>query len=119
MVAHKIGVICKSCGERTEVEDEYIPGIRATEMGAFYKPLGKQLADVVNVVWQKALSCEIRVAGKPTSTEVTICSFTTTRPPIEVRARSPNVPAIEHAHIPLQKPAPKVLDTLNTVPGCA
>jgi hypothetical protein len=47
-----------------EVEDEYIPGVRATEMVVFYTPAGKQFADVVNVVWQKALTCGNPVCGK-------------------------------------------------------
>jgi hypothetical protein len=64
VVAHKIGVICKSCGEKIEIEDEYIPGVRATEMAVFYKPLGKKFADVVNVAWQKSLTCGNPDCGK-------------------------------------------------------
>jgi hypothetical protein len=57
VVAHKVGVICKSCGQRIEVEDQYIPGVRATEAAVFYMPVGKKFADVVDVVWQTALTC--------------------------------------------------------------
>jgi hypothetical protein len=57
VVAHKVGVICNSCGERIEVEDEYIPGVRASEMAVFYKPVRAVFADAVNVAWQKTLTC--------------------------------------------------------------
>lgn len=57
VVTHKVGVICKSCGERIEIDDDYISGVRATEMAVFYKPLGAKFSDAVNVAWQKALTC--------------------------------------------------------------
>jgi len=64
VVAHKVGVICKSCGERIEVEDQYIAGVPATEMAVFYTPVRKSFAAVVNVVWQKTLTCGNPDCGK-------------------------------------------------------
>jgi predicted RNA-binding Zn-ribbon protein involved in translation (DUF1610 family) len=58
MVAHKVGVICRSCGERIEIEDEYIRGVRAADMAAaLYKPIGKTPPDFVAVAWEKAVTC--------------------------------------------------------------
>jgi hypothetical protein len=55
----KIGVICKNCGERIPIEDEYIPGIRGAEMAAsLYQPGGGRTLDSVNRAWQKTLLCE-------------------------------------------------------------
>ena len=62
VVGRKVGVVCKSCGEEIEVEDPYIPGVRAAEMAAFYKPI--TVANVVNEVWQKTLTCENPDCGK-------------------------------------------------------
>ena len=58
VVAHKVGVICRSCGERIEIEDEYIRGVRAADMAAaLYKPIGKSPPDFVTVAWQETLTC--------------------------------------------------------------
>jgi|CZKX01.1.fsa_nt_gi hypothetical protein len=58
MVAHKVGVICRSCGEGIEIEDEYIRGVRAADMAAaLYKPIGKTPPDFVTMAWQEALTC--------------------------------------------------------------
>jgi hypothetical protein len=57
-VAHKVGVICKNCGERIEVEDGYIPGIRGVEVAASLYHLGaERTIDFVNRAWQKTLIC--------------------------------------------------------------
>ena len=54
----KVGVVCKDCGERIEVEDEYIPGIRGTEMAArLYQPVAGRIVDFVNRAWRKTLVC--------------------------------------------------------------
>jgi hypothetical protein len=49
VVAHKVGVICKSFGERIEVEDEYIRGVRATEMVVFYS----RVSSLKFILWKK------------------------------------------------------------------
>lgn len=57
-MAQRIGVNCKSCGERIEIEDEYIPGIRGSEMAAMlYQPVGKRTLDFADKAWQKTLTC--------------------------------------------------------------
>ena len=59
VVARKAGVICKSCAERIEVEDGYIPGIRGAEVAArLYQPIGGRSVDFVNRAWQTTLTCE-------------------------------------------------------------
>src|SRR6478672_11000233 len=59
VVPYRVGVICKSCGSGIEVDDEYIQGIRATEMAAaLYKPAGRTFSDFVNVAWHETLTCE-------------------------------------------------------------
>jgi hypothetical protein len=58
MVAQKIGVICRNCEEKIEVEDEYVPGIRGAELAAgLYQPLVGRVLDVVNAGWRKTLTC--------------------------------------------------------------
>jgi hypothetical protein len=65
VVAYKVGVICRSCGRRIEIEDEYIPGIRAREMAAaFYKPVAEKFADYANTAWQQILTCGNPDCGK-------------------------------------------------------
>jgi hypothetical protein len=60
VVAYRVGVICKSCRRRIEI-DEDIRGVRAIEMAAaLYKPIGKTFPDFVNVTWRETLTC-----GKP------------------------------------------------------
>jgi hypothetical protein len=57
-VARKAGVICKSCGEGIEVEDEYIPGIRGAEVAAsLYRSIGGRNVDFVNRAWHTTLIC--------------------------------------------------------------
>ncbi len=64
VVAYRVGVICKSCRWKIEVEDEYIRGVRATEMAAaLYKPSGKGFPDFVDA-WQKTLTCGNPDCGK-------------------------------------------------------
>jgi hypothetical protein len=64
-VAYKVGVICRSCGRRIEIEDEYIPGISAMEMAAaFYKPVAEKFADFASVAWQQILTCGNPDCGK-------------------------------------------------------
>jgi hypothetical protein len=58
VVAYRVGVICKSCQQPIEIEDEYIRGVRAIEMAtALYQPIGKNRPDFVNVAWQETLTC--------------------------------------------------------------
>ena len=58
-MAHKIGVICKNCGERIQIEDEYIPGIRGTDIAAsLYQMAGERTLDFVNRTWQETLICQ-------------------------------------------------------------
>jgi hypothetical protein len=65
VVAYKVGVICRSCGRRIEIEDEYIRGVRAVEMAAvFYKPVAEKFADFASVAWQQTLSCGNPGCGK-------------------------------------------------------
>jgi hypothetical protein len=65
VVAYRVGVICRSCRQRIEIEDEYIQGVRAIEMAAaLYKPIGKSFPDLVNVAWQEALTCGNPHCGK-------------------------------------------------------
>ncbi len=62
---YKVGVICRSCGWRIEIEDEYIQGIRATEMaGALYKAGVEKFADFANVAWRRILTCGNPDCGK-------------------------------------------------------
>jgi hypothetical protein len=59
VVAKKIGVRCENCGERIQIEDEYIPGIRGAEISArLYQPVAVRTLDLVNTAWQKRLTCE-------------------------------------------------------------
>lgn len=65
VVAYRVGVICKSCRWRIEIEDAYIRGAPAREMAAaFYQPAGENFADVVNVAWQETLTCVNPNCGK-------------------------------------------------------
>jgi len=58
-VALKAGVNCKSCGERIEVQDEYIPGISGSEAAAgLYQPIVGRSVDLVNRSWHTALICD-------------------------------------------------------------
>ena len=58
-MAHKIGVVCKNCGQKIQIEDEYIPGIRGTEIAAsLYQPVGGRSVDFANGAWRKTLTCE-------------------------------------------------------------
>jgi hypothetical protein len=58
VVAFRVGVICRSCRRRIEIEDEYIRGVRAVEMAeALYKPMGKSFPDLANVAWQRTITC--------------------------------------------------------------
>lgn len=55
----KIGVNCKSCGERIPVEDEYVPGIGAAPLAASFYQIGtRENSASVNQVRRKSLSCE-------------------------------------------------------------
>jgi hypothetical protein len=63
VVAQKPGVLCKSCGEGIEVDDDYLPGIRGAEMAAsFYQhfsmPVKGNLVDSAIRPWQKTLTCD-------------------------------------------------------------
>jgi hypothetical protein len=65
VVAYRVGVSCKSCRRRIEIEDEYIRGVAAREMAAaLYKPIGKNVPDFVSVAWQEALTCGNPDCGK-------------------------------------------------------
>ncbi len=65
VVAYRVGVICKSCGGRIEIEDEYIPGVSAIEMAAaMYKRSGKGSPDFVKAAWQETLTCGHPDCGK-------------------------------------------------------
>lgn len=58
---YRVGVTCKGCGEKVEVEDEYIPGIRAKDLAAtLYQPISGRIVDFVNREWRKTLICENR-----------------------------------------------------------
>ena len=57
-VAYRIGVICRNCGGRIDVEGEYIQGLPARQMAAaLYQPIGRSFPDFVNVAWQETLTC--------------------------------------------------------------
>lgn len=56
VVVYRVGVICRRCGSKIEIEDEYVAGVRAAEMAALYQPAGRK-SDVVNTAWQKTLTC--------------------------------------------------------------
>ena len=57
-VARKAGVICKSCGDGIEVEDEYIPGMQGTGVAAsWYQPSRAKSVDFVNRAWRTTLLC--------------------------------------------------------------
>jgi hypothetical protein len=59
VVSYRVGVICRTCQRSIEVDDEYIQGIRATEMAAaLYKSNGRTFPDLTNAAWQKTLTCE-------------------------------------------------------------
>jgi hypothetical protein len=80
-VAQKIGVICKSCGERIQIDDEYIPGIRGAEIAAsLYQPVAGRNLDFVNRAWQKTLICENPDCRQTHEYTAAICNFTMTRP---------------------------------------
>ena len=65
VVAYRVGVICRDCRGRIEVEDEYIRGVRAIEMAAaLYKPIAKNSPDFVNAAWQGTLTCGNPDCGK-------------------------------------------------------
>lgn len=58
-MARKIGVICKNCGQRIPVEDEYVPGIRAVPLAiSLYQPGTGGRPDSASRVWRKSLNCE-------------------------------------------------------------
>jgi hypothetical protein len=58
VVAYKVGVICRSCGNRLEIHDEYIRGIPAPEMAAsLYKLDVEKHADFAKAAWQETLTC--------------------------------------------------------------
>src|SRR5580693_3179455 len=57
-VTYRIGVICRNCGARIDVEGEYIQGLPARQMAAaLYQPIGRSFPDLVNVGWQETLAC--------------------------------------------------------------
>jgi hypothetical protein len=63
MVALKAGVLCTSCGQGIEVDDDYLPGIRGAQMAAslykhFSKPAEGKIVDSAIRLWQKTLTCE-------------------------------------------------------------
>jgi hypothetical protein len=65
VVAYKVGVICRSCGWKIEIEDEYIRGVRAVEMAAaFYKSVTETSPDFRNMAWQETLTCGNPDGGK-------------------------------------------------------
>ena len=65
LVAKKAGVICRSCGEGIEIEDEYIPGIRGAEVAAgFYGPVRGRPVDFVNRTWQRTVTCGNPACGR-------------------------------------------------------
>jgi hypothetical protein len=68
LLAHKAGVICKTCGEAIEIEDDYIPGIRGTAIAASlyqpFLPVEVRTVDFVNRAWQKTLTCGNPDCGK-------------------------------------------------------
>jgi hypothetical protein len=58
VVGLRVGVICKDCGRKIEVEDLYLRGVRAAEMAAaLYKPTVGNSPDLVNAAWQGTLTC--------------------------------------------------------------
>ena len=74
IVAQRTGVLCKGCGKGIEIDDEYIPGIRAAQMAAglyghFYKHFLKSarqgVIDSDKKPWQKTLTCATPGCGKP------------------------------------------------------
>jgi hypothetical protein len=57
VVALKPGVLCKSCGEGIEIDDDYLPGIRGAEMAAsLYKHFSTPINSAIRP-WQKTLTC--------------------------------------------------------------
>lgn len=64
-MAFKVGVICKNCGQRVEMEEEYVQGVAATEMAAaLYGPIAKSPKYSGNVAWQRTLTCGYPDCGK-------------------------------------------------------
>lgn len=64
-MAYKVGVICRKCGRKIEIDDEYIHGLEAAEMAArFYKPVAEKFAGFANAAWRKRLRCEHPECGK-------------------------------------------------------
>gem|GEM_PF-1645181 len=52
-MAQKIGVSCKHCGKRIQVEDKYVSGIRGAELAAsLYQPGRLRTFDFMNRAWQ-------------------------------------------------------------------
>ena len=65
VVAFRVGVICKSCGQVIEIEDEYIRGVPAIEMAAgFYKPVQEQFRYSLDVSRQQKVTCGNPDCGK-------------------------------------------------------
>jgi hypothetical protein len=58
-VAIRIGVICRNCGGRIDVESEYIQGLPARKWraSALYGPVGRRFPDFDNMGWQETLAC--------------------------------------------------------------
>jgi hypothetical protein len=64
-MAYQAGVICRSCRRGIEIEDEYIRGVRASEMAAtLYDAIRKRVPDFLNSAWRKTLACGNPDCGK-------------------------------------------------------
>ena len=57
-MGQKVGVICKSCGERIPIEDEYVAGLRALPLArSLYLPGAERVSDSATEAWQRSLRC--------------------------------------------------------------
>ena len=58
-MAQKIGVICKGCGEKIPIEDEYVAGLSALQLArSLYQSGSGSISDSVTAAWRRSLDCE-------------------------------------------------------------
>ena len=80
VVVQKVGVLCKSCRQGIEIDDDYIPGLRTTEIAAqlyqsfqWHFPRRVALGSVPRQ-WEKTLTCG-SCASAHTYTTSDLCLF--------------------------------------------